>query len=57
LIIQGERDVYGGKEIMGKYDLNQATKVIFQDLDHDFTLNEISRLKLISHLRTYLKSN
>ncbi len=57
LIIQGERDVYGGKEIMGKYALNQATKVIFQDLDHDLTLNETSRLKLISQLRTYLKRN
>jgi hypothetical protein len=52
LIIQGERDSYGGREIIEKYQLNPSTELIFEDLDHDFQLTEETRIRLINLIKT-----
>ena len=40
LVIQGLQDVYGGKEIETKYLFNVHTKLVFEDINHDFELTE-----------------
>ncbi len=54
LIIQGEHDRYGGREVIEKYAMNPSTKMIFEDLDHDFQLTEETRLKLINLIKSKL---
>jgi predicted alpha/beta-hydrolase family hydrolase len=54
LIIQGERDAYGGREILEKYPMNTSIQIIFEDLDHDFTLTEETRLRLIKLIKERL---
>lgn len=38
LIVQGERDAYGGREILKKYPLSPQIEVQFVPTDHDFRL-------------------
>jgi hypothetical protein len=40
LIIQGERDEYGGLDIIDKYILSQNIKLFFVDTNHNFKLSE-----------------
>lgn len=54
LIVQGERDAYGGREILEKYPLNKSIQIIFEDLDHDFSLTEETRLRLINQIKQRL---
>ena len=55
LIIQGERDSYGGREIVEKYPLNPSTEIIFENLDHDFQLTEETRLSLMNLIKTRIE--
>jgi predicted alpha/beta-hydrolase family hydrolase len=54
LIVQGERDAYGGREILEKYPMNKSIQIIFEDLDHDFILTEETRLRLINQIKQRL---
>lgn len=47
LIFQGERDQYGGKDMVEKYVLSPQIIVSFVDVDHDFNLNpaDLERVK------------
>lgn len=54
LIVQGERDAYGGREILEKYPMNKSIQIIFEDLDHDFILTEQTRLRLINQIKQRL---
>jgi len=40
LIIQGERDEYGGLDIIDKYILSQNIELFFVDTNHDFEISE-----------------
>ena len=54
LIIQGKNDPYGGREVIEKYPMNLSTKIIFEDLDHDFQLTEKTRQRLILLIKSKL---
>lgn len=54
LIIQGKNDPYGGREVIEKYPMNLSTKIIFEDLDHDFQLTEKTRQRLIHLIKSKL---
>jgi hypothetical protein len=55
LIIQGLQDVYGGKEILEKYHFNVNTKIVFEDIDHDFELTETNRMKILGTIEHFIE--
>ena len=57
LIIQGLQDVYGGKEIEKKYLFNSNTKIVFEDISHDFELTEENRIRILSTIEKYISDS
>lgn len=54
LLIQGLQDVYGGKEIEKKYLFNANTKIVFEDIDHDFELSEENRIQILRNIENFI---
>lgn len=54
LIIQGLRDIYGGKEIEKKYHFNSNTTIVFEDIDHDFELTEENRIRILRNIEQFI---
>jgi predicted esterase len=57
LIIQGLRDIYGGKEIEKKYHFNSNTTIFFEDIDHDFELTEENRIRILKNIEQYISNS
>jgi predicted esterase len=57
LIIQGLRDIYGGKEIEKKYHFNSNTTIVFEDIDHDFELTEENRIRILRNIEQYISNS
>ncbi len=57
LIIQGLRDIYGGKEIEKKYHFNSNTTIVFEDIDHDFELTEENRIRILRNIELYISNS
>ncbi len=57
LIIQGLQDIYGGKEIEKKYLFNSNTKIVFEDISHDFELTEENRIRILSTIEKYISDS
>ena len=57
LIIQGLRDIYGGKEIEKKYHFNSNTTIFFEDIDHDFELTEVNRIRILKNIEQYISNS
>ena len=57
LIIQGLRDIYGGKEIEKKYHFNSNTTIVFEDIDHDFELTEENRIRILKNIEQYISNS
>jgi hypothetical protein len=57
LIIQGLRDIYGGKEIEIKYHFNSNTRIVFEDIDHDFELTEENRIRILRNIELYISNS
>ena len=57
LIIQGLQDVYGGKEIENKYNFNSNTKIVFEDINHDFELTEENRIRILSNIEQFISDS
>lgn len=56
LIIQGERDEYGGREAIAKrYPLSASTSVLFLDTDHNFCLSPADWDKMINAILQFTK--
>lgn len=54
LLIQGLQDVYGGKEIEKKYIFNANTRIVFEDINHDFDLTEENRIRILKNIKQYI---
>ena len=54
LIIQGLQDIYGGKEIEKKYNFNSNTRIVFEDIDHDFELTEENRIRILKNIEQFI---
>lgn len=54
LLIQGLQDVYGGKEIEKKYLFNANTKIVFEDINHDFELTEENRIQILRNIENFI---
>jgi hypothetical protein len=54
LIIQGLHDSYGGREIEKKYNFNPQTKVVFEDITHDFELTEENRMRILRTIEYFI---
>jgi hypothetical protein len=54
LVIQGLQDVYGGKEIETKYLFNVHTKLVFEDINHDFELTEENRIQILGTIENFI---
>lgn len=54
LIIQGTKDEYGGKEILGKYKFSPTTKLQFLNTNHEFRLSQSDWNTLITQITTFL---
>jgi len=54
LLIQGLQDVYGGKEIETKYKFNERTKLVFEDINHDFELSEANRIRILEMIENFI---
>lgn len=57
LIIQGLHDIYGGKEIEKKYIFHSNTKIIFEDINHDFELTEKTRIQILSTIEKFISDS
>ena len=57
LIIQGLHDIYGGKEIEKKYIFHSNTKIIFEDINHDFELTEKTRIQILSTIENFISDS
>ena len=54
LLIQGLQDVYGGKEIEKKYIFNANTRIVFEDINHDFDLTEENRIRILKNIEQFI---
>lgn len=54
LLIQGLQDVYGGKEIEKKYLFNANTKIVFENINHDFELTEENRIQILRNIENFI---
>ncbi|CAM3791548.1 alpha/beta family hydrolase [Aquirufa aurantiipilula] len=54
VIFQGERDPYGGREILSHYRLSSQIHLSFIDVDHDFNLNEKDLFLVTSEIEKVL---
>lgn len=54
LLIQGLQDVYGGREIEKKYLFNLNTKIVFEDISHDFELIEADRSRILRTIENFI---
>jgi len=57
LIIQGNQDVYGGKEIGKKYKFNANTTIVFEDINHDFELTEENRIRILRNIEQFISDS
>jgi len=56
LIVQGTRDIYGGREITKAYRFSAFVEVSFVETDHDFALDDAGWDDLIARLREFIES-
>lgn len=54
MIFQGERDPYGGKDMVNQYTLSPQIQLSFMDVDHDFNLNEQDLLRVKTEIERVL---
>lgn len=54
IIFQGERDPYGGIDVVNQYSLSPQIQLSFIDVDHDFVMNEQDLLKVKSEIERVL---
>ena len=54
LLIQGLQDIYGGKEIETKYLFNAHTKLVFEDINHDFEFSELNRIRILGLIENFI---
>ena len=54
LLIQGLQDVYGGREIEKKYFFNANTKIVFEDINHDFECTEANRIRILRMIENFI---
>jgi hypothetical protein len=53
LIIQGTRDEYGGREIVGKYPLSPHTQLEWVDADHDFRIPDAEWARVLDRIHAF----
>ncbi|CAM4340897.1 hypothetical protein EWU23_10720 [Cytophagaceae bacterium 50C-KIRBA] len=54
MIFQGERDPYGGKDMVNQYNFSPQIQLSFVDVDHDFNLNEQDLLRVKTEIERVL---
>ncbi len=56
LIFQGERDEYGGRDVLKKYSFSPHVHIEFVDTDHDFILDDHTWNNIIMQIREFFNS-
>ena len=54
LILQGEHDTYGGKEVLGRYPLSPQVTIEFIEADHDFHMRDSEWQRSLSLIKTFM---
>lgn len=55
LIIQGDKDQYGGRELVGTYLLSSAVVVDFVHADHDFMVSKDEWRRVMDRIETFIE--
>ncbi|MBB3186110.1 alpha/beta family hydrolase [Microbacter margulisiae] len=55
LIVQGDKDEYGGLEVRDKYRLSPSVELFFVDTNHDFNLHEKDWNKVLAKINAIIE--